>query len=222
MKRKLIIILTMPLPWAIKRWLLCKLLGFQIHPTARIGLSWLGMKQLVMEEGTRIGHGNVFKGLDLVKMEGFSAIGRFNLFTCIATSNRKHFQHVQNRKTTFHLGIHARVTMLHLLDCNAPITVGRYSTLAGYQSQFLTHSIDVVKSRQDVSPISIGDYCFLGTRCLLLGGTTIPDRSVLGAGAIALDNFTEAGGIYAGVPAKWKKALPHETAYWLRTDGFIN
>ncbi len=222
MMRSAFLLLTMLLPWPLKRMLLCRVLGFRIEKDARIGLSWLGMRHLEMGEGSRIGHLNVFKGVDRVVLGPFSAVGRLNLFTAVPTSNRRHFQHLSDRRTEFTLGRHARVTMRHLFDCNASITIGEFTTIAGYSSQYLTHSIDVVACRQDAHPVRIGSYCFVGTRCLFLGGSEIPDYSVVAAGSVVRTAFTEVESLYAGVPATFRKKMPPETKYWARTDGWID
>lgn len=219
--RTVFLLLTMFLPWFVKRRLLSRVLGFRLASDSRIGWSWLGMKSLEMAEGSRIGHFNVFKGVDRVALEPFSAIGRMNLFTAVPTANTRHFRHLAERRTEFILGRHARVTMRHLFDCNESITVGEFTTIAGYHSQFLTHSIDVVACRQDAHPVSIGRYCFIGTRCLMLGGSVVPDYSVVAAGAVVRTAFSESHSLYAGVPATLRKKMPADTKYWTRTDGWI-
>lgn len=57
-------------------------------------------------------------------------------------------------------------------------------TMAGCNSQFLTHSIDIYFNRQGSKPIIIGNYCFISTRVTILGGSSLPDKSVLAAGAV--------------------------------------
>lgn len=209
------------LPNVLKRPFLRLLLGFELHPTATIGLAWLGMKHLRMAEGARIGHLNVFKNLDAVVLKEHASIGRMNFFTCVPSSDARHYGHIENRSTEFQLGVHSHVTMRHLFDCNAPVLVGDFVTVAGYGSQFLTHSIDIELCRQDAHPIVIEDFSFVGTGCILLGGSKLPARSVLGAGAVLNKSFEEPESLYAGVPAIFKKRLPKETKYWQRQSGWI-
>lgn len=209
------------LPNVVKRPLLRMLLGFEIHPSARIGIAWLGMKHLRMEKNARIGHLNIFKNVDSVDLKEHSSIGRMNLFTCVPTSDTRHYAHLLDRKTEFRLGVHSHVTMRHLFDCNAPIVVGDFVTIAGYGSQFLTHSIDIEFCRQDARPIIVDEFSFVGTGCILLAGAKLPARSVLGAGAVLTSTYEETESLYAGVPAKFKKRLPVETKYWKRDEGWI-
>lgn len=209
------------LPNVLKRPWLRLLLGFEIHSSARIGIAWLGMNHLRMGENARIGHLNIFKNVDCVDLKENSSIGRMNFFTCVPTSVREHYGHIPERRTEFSLGVHSHVTMRHLFDCNAPVLVGDFVTVAGYGSQFLTHSIDIGLCRQDAHPIVIEDFSFVGTGCILLGGSKLPARSVLGAGAVLNKSFEEPESLYAGVPAIFKKRLPKETKYWQRQSGWI-
>ena len=56
----------------------------------------------------------------------------------------------------------------------------------------------------------------------LLGGSALPDRSVLGAKSLLNHAFTEECHLYGGVPAKPIKALSlAHTAYFRRETGFV-
>ena len=65
--RSIIQFLLLLLPWEARRWLLCRLLGYDIHETATIGLSIIvPYKRLVMRSGARIGHLNLARGMDSI------------------------------------------------------------------------------------------------------------------------------------------------------------
>lgn len=55
-------------------------------------------------------------------------------------------------------------------------------------------------------PINIGDGCWIGANCLILGGVTIGDGCVVAAGAVVTTSMPP-NSLVAGVPAKVKKAL---------------
>ena len=93
--------------------------------------------------------------------------------------------------------------------------------VGGYASQFLTHSVDIRESRQDCHPISIGDYCFIGTGVKILGGSVLPARSVLGAGAVLNKRYEKEWTVYAGVPARPVKEIDETAKYFHRESGFI-
>ena len=73
------------------------------------------------------------------------------------------------------------ITKYHHFDCTSHIHIGRFATIAGYHSQFLTHSVDVYDNRQDSQPILIGDYAFIGTDVVVLGGSSLLNHCALGA-----------------------------------------
>lgn len=52
-----------------------------------------------------------------------------------------------------------------------------------------------------IKEIKIGNDCFIGIRSIILPGTTIGDRTIVGAGAVVKGNIP-AGVIVAGNPAK--------------------
>ena len=101
----------------------------------------------------------------------------------------RHFAEETDRQPQLILGEHSAITHRHLIDCTNSVTIGKFTTFAGFQSQILTHSIDLERNRQSSSPVRIGDYCFIGTNCVLLGGSALPDYCVLGAKSLLNKNF---------------------------------
>jgi len=221
MIRRLLLLASNALPWPLRRWCLQTFAGFRIHPTARIGLAWIAPDRLVMEEHASIGHLTVCKGLELLHLKAHSLIGRGNWITGFPIGNAAFFAHQKDRHPQLVLGEHAAMTHRHLIDCTASVTVGRFTTVAGYGTQVLTHSIDLQESRQHAEPISIGAYCFVGTNCVLLGGCVLPDYSVLGAKSLLNKAHTDTHHLYGGVPATPIKALPAGLAYFRRPTGFV-
>ncbi len=220
--RLFINILIQFLPWSCKRFLLVRLYGYQIHPKARIGFSYIFPKHLVMEEGANIGHFNVAIHLDKLVMGRNTTIVRSNWITGFPTgTSSKHFAHQKDRKSELIIGNESAITKNHHIDCTNRIVIGDYVTMAGYRSQLLTHSIDVYEGRQSSNPISIGDYSFVSTGVILLGGCKLPAYSVLAAGSVLTKNFHDEYVLYGGVPAKPIKELPHDAAYFIRQEGFV-
>ena len=119
------------------------------------------------------------------------------------------------------LSAHSAITNRHIVDCTERIRIGAFTTIAGFASQLLTHSINLENSRQEANPITIGDYCFIGTNCVLLGGSSLPDYSVLGAKSLLNRNCRDSYFLYGGVPAKPIKALPPTTRYFQRESGYV-
>lgn len=209
-------------PWFIKRFLLQKLLGYKIHPTARIGFSWIFPDHLIMESYSLIGHFNIAIHLNKIHLQNYAKIGRGNWITGFSVNKKsKHFNHQPNRTPELIVGEHAAITKNHHFDCTHQIKIGKFTTIAGYQSQLLTHSINIEENRQDSSPILIGDYCFVSTSVVILGGSCLPSYSVLGAKSLLNKGFNETHFLYGGVPAKSIKALNNHSKYFTRKEGFV-
>lgn len=220
--RTLINLIVVILPWPLKKKILKTFYKYQIHDSAHIGLSYIFPKRLVMEEGASIGHFNTAIHLDYMFLGKNATIARNNWITGFPTgTTSRHFAHQKDRISELILGDESAITKKHHLDCTNSITIGKYTTIAGYNSQFLTHSIDIYEGRQDSHPILIGDYCFISTGVIILGGSRLPNNSVLAAGAVLNKNYTDEWKLYAGVPAVPRKDLPHDAKYFNRENGFI-
>ncbi|QDK78670.1 acyltransferase [Spirosoma sp. KCTC 42546] len=215
-------LLTFIMPWSLRRRALEKWFGYQIHPTARIGLSWVFPRELVMDAFSKIEHFTVAIHLDLIKMNTKSSIGRGNWITGFSTiGNHSHFKHQIDRHAELLLGESAAITKYHHLDCTNRIEIGKFTTIAGYHSQLLTHSINILENRQDSFPIYIGEYAFIGTNVVLIGGAYLPSYSVLSAKSLLNKRYNEERTLYGGVPAKPIKAIPITAKYFTRTEGFV-
>lgn len=210
-------------PWFIRRRLLSKFFGYNIHPSAKIGWSWVFPDQLIMAENSSIGHFNVAIHLDSIELKANSKIGRGNWITGFSTKkDSKHFKHQKDRVSQLFLGENSAITKNHHLDCTNVISIGKFSTIAGYGSQFLTHSIDVYENRQSSESIFIGDYTFVSTNVVVLGGAFLPSFSILGAKAMLNKTFNEEWMLYGGVPAKPVKNIDKTAKYFTRTNGFVH
>jgi acetyltransferase-like isoleucine patch superfamily enzyme len=210
------------MPWPLKRWLLVKFFKYNIHPSARIGLAWVYPAHLEMAEKSIIHHFTVIIHLDLVRIGYDSSIGRSNWVTGMSTKTESdYFKGQTDRKAELIMGKYSHFTKGHHVDCTNSIIVGDFVTIAGYQSQFLTHSINIYKNIQDSAPIYIGDYTFVGTNVVVLGGSKLPAYSVLGAKSLLNKAYTEEWKLYAGVPAKPVSDISKDAKYFYRKDGFV-
>jgi hypothetical protein len=216
-------IVSFLLPWPLRRRALKRWFGFDLHPTAGIGWAWVFPRQLVMGPDTYIDHFTVAIHLDLVHLDSGAIIGRSNWITGFpTTSESRHFQHEQTeRQAELRVGKYAAITKNHHLDCTNRIEIGAFATIAGYNSQFLTHSINVFENRQDSAPITIGAYTFVGTNVVVLGGAVLPPRSVLGAKSLLNKVYVDEWMLYAGVPARPVSTIAPTAKYFTRTEGFV-
>ena len=219
--KTLLMFFSMLLPWSVRRALLEKQFGFSIHPSSRIGFAWILPRRLIMEEGSRIGHLTFCKNIDLLHLGAHAIIGQLNWITGFPSGPSRHFAHLPDRRPELIVEGHAGITSRHLIDCTARIRIGAFATIGGFRSQLLTHSIDFDAGRQTAEPIDIGEYCFTGTNSVVLGGSTLPHHSILGAQSLLNKKWDEAYRLYAGVPAKPLKELSSEMGYFTRTEGFV-
>ena len=208
-------------PWFIRRLLLQWFYGYEIHPSAKIGLSWIRPKRLKMAPRSYIGHLNMCKGLDDLIIGEETMIGRLNWITGFPSDDSFHFSADLGRHPALIVGDHVGITNRHIIDCTNRVTIGRMSTIAGFYSQIMTHSIDLVDSIQRSKEIVIGEYTFVGTRVIILGGAVLPDRCVLGAGSLLAKELTEPDMLYAGMPAKAVKKIEPDAVYFHRERGFV-
>lgn len=211
------------LPWRLRRPVLQVLCGFVIDKTAYISRFALVLpSRLEMGPGSSIGPLTVCKGLELLRLEECGLIGPFNWITAfpLGTGSR-HFELDPGRKPQLIVERHAAITNRHIVDCTGEVTIGAFSILAGFRSQVLTHSIDLRDSRQRCKPVHIGHHCFVGTGSVLLGGSVLPDSSVLGAHSLLAARLETPGYVYAGVPAKPIKPIDPGDKYFTRDTGYV-
>ena len=219
--KTLLMFFSMLLPWPLRRSILEKQFGYSIHPGSRIGFAWIFPRHLVMEEGSRIGHLTLCKNIDLLRLGAHAIVGQLNWITGFPSGASRHFAHQPDRRPELIIETHAGISSRHLIDCTARIRIGAFATIGGFRSQLLTHSIDFEAGRQTAEPIDIGEYSFTGTNSVILGGSTLPHHSVLGAQSLLNKKWDEPYRLYAGVPAKPLKELSPDLEYFRRTEGFI-
>jgi len=223
MALKVFKVLLIFFPWKIRRLILVSFFHYKIHPTARIGYSYIYPEFLIMKKNAVIGNFNVAIHIENMELGSNSIINRSNWITGYLEKEmgKIHYGHQTNRRAELILGDESSITKNHHIDCTNRIHIGRFVTVAGYNSQLLTHSIDVYENRQDSNTIIIGDYCFIGTRSILLGGSRLPDYSILAAGAVLNKSYSDVWSLYGGIPARKIKQLPHTAKYFSRESGFV-
>ncbi len=200
-----------------------KVFGYKLHRSSFISrFALINPRYLEMKENSKVAAFSVAIHLDQLIMHEFSSIGRSNWISGFPLGSKKHFLHIENRKPYLIIGKHSAITKKHIIDCTHTIVIGDYTTIAGYQSQFLTHSIDYRECRQDCMPITIGDYCLVGTSSIFLPGSSLPSYSICGAGSVMNKIFVEEYHLYAGIPATLKTTLEKNSKYFLRENGFVN
>jgi acetyltransferase-like isoleucine patch superfamily enzyme len=217
--KKLLLAALTPLPSRIKILVYRHVFGFDVSVDARIGFSLILCQNLIMGSGAVIGHMNVIRGNMTLDMKPKAVIGQFNWITA-GNTDPQYFKGF-DRHSELILGEESSITTRHLLDCTDRIEIGRLTTVAGYRSTILTHSIDYRTAKQSCQPIKIGDLCLLGSNVVILMGVTVADRSVVGAGSVVANSTDKELGLWVGAPARRVRDLTGEEAYFTRRSGHI-
>lgn len=210
------------LPFRAKRFLYKKLLGYEIHYHAKIGMSLVFPGKLTMDKNSKIGHFSVIKGVAEVALGESASIGNLNWISGFPlNTDSLHFSDQLDRRPKLKLGMHSAITNRHLIDCTDSVIIGCFSTFAGFRSQILTHSVSISEARQRSGPVTIGDYTFVGTGCIFLPNASLPSFSVLAAGSVLNKAYHDQYWLYAGSPARPIKQIEPSNSYFTRKTGFI-
>lgn len=207
-------------PQPVKRWIYCRLLRWEVHPTARIGITYILVKELIIERDVSISHFNVIKGCDFVHLKEGAMIGAFNW----VSGKAKHDgigPALSDRRPQLLMGRGAGLTMRHLVDCSDSVTLDDLSVVAGFRTQIVTHGIDVARGCQTSAPVRIGPRSVVFTGATLVPGACVPARCVVAAGAVVVGTLPEELRLYGGVPAKELRKLPDDHRFFTRREGAV-
>ena len=79
---------------------------------------------------------------------------------------------------------------------------------AGVKTIFLDHSAVATEK-----PLHIKRGCFFGDAAIIMGGITIAENCIIGAGAF-VNKDTEPNGVYVGLPAKRFRDVKEDELWW--------
>ena len=191
-------------------------LGYQIALTATLGpVLLMNVASMVVGAGARIGPFNVLRDLASVDMAAHARLGQWNWVSASGPLV------AAGGSGSLSVGEHSAVTSRHYLDCSGGISVGRFTTVAGVRSTFITHGIDWKSSRQRTRPISIGDYCLISSNVSLAPGTVVANQVVVGMGATVSGRLSPEGSLNVSpraVPVK----LGLSGSYFDRSTGTVD
>lgn len=215
--RASILVMAAALPWRIRRIIFCTLLGWKLHPTSYVGPSLILADRVELAEGALIGRLNIVSPIGLLRLDRFANLGSGNRVVGMQRTGK--YGQEPDRRSQLIIEEHASITRNHILDCSNSITIGKFSTFAGYRSQVLTHSPDFSRSHQTTRPVRIGSYCFVGTGSIILFDTELPNYCILSAGSVLNGRHEMTHSLYAGNPAKPVKELSRDLHYFHREIG---
>jgi acetyltransferase-like isoleucine patch superfamily enzyme len=219
--KNLIFLVISFLPRAVKIFVLNKCFKCEIHPTAKIGLSFVKVKKIKMGPNAKIGNFNIIRNLELLDIGENATIGTSNYVTAIPLGSKQHFTDEESRFPALILGKCSGIVKKHFFDCNNTITIGHYTLIAGFNSAFFTHGVSIQKCKQVTTPVEIGNYCMIATHCTVTKGAKLPNCSILAASSTLHKTFEEPYRMYSGVPAQPVKVLEPDNAYFHRKTNYI-
>lgn len=185
------------------------LLGHQIHPSAKIGFSWLQCETIKMEENSKIGNFNLIRIISLhmgdtasirsinrmkgplrLRMDERAAIGNNN--------NVYRGPHpITLGEAELRMGFLAIITSKHSFDCTRTISIGDYSTISGFGTQFWTHGFYHANQGEHRiridGNIEIGNNVSVGSKCLINPAVKIGDAINVGGNACVSKSLLEPG-----------------------------
>lgn len=209
-------LLLIVLPQRLKHELARRVLRWDIDPTAYIGRSLLLVDHVFMGPGASIGHRNVFRGLDEVRLGATASIGTRNWVIGIPRAAAEMFPNSPNRRPSLVMGEGALLTDAHEIDCADRVELGDYASLAGFRSQVLTHSLNLVRDRFEAHPVTIGDRSAVMSGCILQSGTRVPERCIVSAGSVVNSKLAKPLTFYRGNPAEPVRELPATLGFFQR------
>jgi acetyltransferase-like isoleucine patch superfamily enzyme len=193
--------------------------GVSVSSDARIGpVLLLKVRLLEVGPGASIAFGNVFRGLDLLRLANSATIGSWNWVVAAAAFAP---YNAELGEGALVLGSSAAITSRHYLDCTGGITLGRMTTVAGVRSTWFTHRINLRESSQFSAGTHVGDYCFTASGVQVGPGVTIADGSVVAMGSVVVSSLSQKGRMYGGVPARDLGAA-NNSAYVRRAVGHVD
>ena len=202
------------LPSKLRMIVARKALGWDIHPTAHIGRSMLLVGHVSMGPNSSIGSFNMFRGLDEVRLGEHASIATRNWIAAPAYAR----QLLTTAQRVLILGDYAMITVGHEIDCSDRVEFAEHARVAGFHSQILTHSLNLMTDRWITGPVELGERCVVMSACILQNGSRVPARSVVSAGSVVTTKLSKEQTFYRGNPAVAVRRLPDNLAYYRTTQ----
>lgn len=188
---------------------LLNLIGHSISYKSKIGMSFLFVKRLSLEEGSKIGSFNYIK-TNKLELKKNSFIGRFNrikgpfniimdIQSGISKSNkiRRAYHPVTYGDSYLSLGVNAIIVSNHFLDLTRSITIGDHSIIAGIESQLWTHGYYHADKGSDRIRIDgniiLGNNVYVGSSCIFNPGISVGNAIHIGAGSVISKDLMKSG-----------------------------
>lgn len=104
-----------------------------------------------------------------------------------------------------------------LFGPNVSIMTPLHSLISEERRLYLNKEKNYITDNEYGKPITIGNDCWIGGNVTIIGGVTIHDNVVVGAGSVVTHDL-ESGKVYAGNPAKPIRAITKEDSIYLKKE----
>jgi acetyltransferase-like isoleucine patch superfamily enzyme len=199
--RKFLLALAVILPQPMKQALYRHAFGWKIGPGARIGFSYVDARDVVVMEGARIGHLNVFRRLNVLRI-GRGAHIRHSNEVVGASAGYPH------AASAFTMEDGSSMMGHHYIDCPGRVVIGERTVLGGRDIQVWSHSLEVVPGgfHMHARDVRIGKGVYIGGRATILA-ERVPDGAVVAAGSVVNKSIPDEDCrlLIAGNPATVRK-----------------
>ena len=212
--RRLLAMLVIVLPQRLKRLVGRLLLGWDIHPTARIGPSVILVRRLTMGPHSHIGPFNLIRDLDELRLDEGASIASRNWIKGMPPG--VFYEEAVERDPSLVLGKHAMISVSHHIDCADRVELKDYAAIAGFNCVVLTHSLNFVNDRFATGSVVLHERAVLLSGSTLMMGTGIPARSIVSAGSVVTVRLTAEQTFYRGNPAEAVRELPSNLRFFKR------
>lgn len=115
------------------------------------------------------------------------------------------------KEGVFEIGKHSLISEMCIISCFKNIKIGNYFRVA-HRSQIMDSGFHYVanfntgKIPNHTKPITIGDYCWVANTCSLMGGTVLPNHTIVASNSVVNKSYGDIKerSFIAGAPAKVK------------------
>lgn len=151
------------------------------------------------------------KGRAFMRMGDTVRVAKGSWIQCFTSYADEHFipkieigDHVQ-------IGFYVTITAIDHIKIGSNCLFSDYVYISDHTHNVFDKDVLPLVKRKLIpkGAVTIGDYCFLGFRAIILPGVTLGDRCVVGAGSVVTKSFPDRS-VIAGVPAKLIRTLSDE------------
>ena len=212
--RRFLAVLMVVLPQRLKHLIARRLLGWELHPTARIGRSLVMARHVRMGPESFIGAFNVIKDIENLHLGRGANIATRNWIVGVPLESAIYDK--PQRDPSLYLGEYAMITVGHDIDCADKVELKDHAVIAGFRSSVLTHSLNLVNDKFVTGPVVLEEYGVLMSNCTMMTGTRVPAGSVISARSVVNTRLTAERTFYRGNPAEAVRELPETLKFYQR------